>query len=186
MAAGNLPGASQNSRFLQRQRDYIKNGYGIAVARLGPGYENNTDGEKERRNAMTKKILLIDTNREYRHAMASIVRRIGYDVIQTEEIAEAIKRLASDRPDLVMMSDGVEVAAWLNTNQFPVRIPIVVYTAQQTASVMDEALSNGVVAILSKPISSADLREVLHKHLQTSRNRPRALPSPCLVSDDSL
>jgi response regulator RpfG family c-di-GMP phosphodiesterase len=115
---------------------------------LGPGYENNTDGEKERRNAMTQKIPLINTNREYRHAMASIVCRIGYDVIQTEEIAEAIKRLASDRPDLVMMSDGVEVAAWLNTNQFPVRIPIVVYTAQQTA-VMDEALSNGVVAILS-------------------------------------
>jgi len=181
MAAGNLPGASQNSRFLQRQRDYIKNGYGIAVARLGPGYENNTDGDKERRNAMTKKILLIDTNREYRHAMASIVRRIGYDVIQTEEIAEAIKRLASDRPDLVMMSDGVEVAAWLNTNQFPVRIPIVVYTAQQTASVMDEALSNGVVAILTKPISSADVGDVLRKHLNTSRNRPRPIPSPCFV-----
>jgi CheY-like chemotaxis protein len=132
---------------------------------------------------MTKKILLIDTNGEYRHAMASIVRRIGYDVIQTEEIAEAIKRLARDWPDLVMMSDGVEVAARLNTNQFPVRIPIVVYTAQQTASVMDEALSNGVVAIVTKPISSADVGDVLRKHLSTSRNRPRPLPSPCLVNE---
>ena len=141
--------------------------------------------EKRSVETMTKKILLVDNNREYRHAMASIVRRIGYDVIQTEEIAEAIKRLAIDRPDLVMMSDGVEVAAWLNTNQFPVRIPIVVYTAQQTASVMDEPLSNGVVAILTKPISSADVGDVLRKHLNTSRNRPRPLPSPCLVTEST-
>ena len=127
---------------------------------------------------MTKKILLVDNNREYRHAMASIVRRVGYDVIHAEEITEAIKRSATDRPDLVMMADSIEVAEWLKTNQLPVRIPIVVYTAQQTASWMDEALSNGAAAILTKPISSADVRDVLRKHLHTSRNRPRPIPSP--------
>jgi CheY-like chemotaxis protein len=132
---------------------------------------------------MTKKILLVDNNREYRHAMASIVRRVGYDVIHAGEIAEAIERSASDRPDLVMMADGVETLAWLKTNQFPVRIPIVVYTARQTASWMDEALSSGAVAILTKPISSAGLGDVLRKHLHTSRNRPRPLPSPRFVNE---
>jgi DNA-binding NtrC family response regulator len=130
---------------------------------------------------MTKKILLVDSDREYRHAMASIVRRVGYDVIHADEIADALERSVSDRPDLVMMADGIEVVKWLKTNQFPVRIPVVVYTAQQTASWMDEALSNGAAAVLTKPISSADVREVLHKHLQTSRNRPRPIPSPCLA-----
>ncbi|MGN6719128.1 MAG: response regulator, partial [Candidatus Binatia bacterium] len=127
---------------------------------------------------MTKKILLVDNNREYRHAMASIVRRVGYDVIQAEEIAEAIERSANERPDLVMVSDGVDVAAWLKPNQFSIRIPIVVYTAQQTASWIDEVLSNGAAAILTKPISSADVGDVLRNHLHISRNRPRPLPSP--------
>jgi CheY-like chemotaxis protein len=134
---------------------------------------------------MIKKVLLVDNNREYRHAMASIVRRFGYDVIQAEEISEATEKSTSDRPDLDMMADGVEVAAWLKTNQFPVKIPIVVYTAQQIGSRMDESLSNGVAAILTKPISSADVGDVLRKHLHTSRNRPRPLPSPCFVNEST-
>jgi CheY-like chemotaxis protein len=133
-----------------------------------------------------KKILLVDNNREYRHAMATIVRRVGYDVIQAEEIAEAIERSTSDRPDLVMMADGVELAAWLKSNQFSSRIPIIIYTVQRTGSSIDEALPNGAAAILTKPISSADLREVLHKHLHTSRNRPRPMPSPCFVNETTL
>jgi CheY-like chemotaxis protein len=134
---------------------------------------------------MSKKILLVDNNREYRHTVASMVRRVGYDVIHAEEIVEAMERLVSDRPDLLMIADGVEVAAWLKTNHLPVRIPIVVYTAQQAASWMDEVLSNGVAAILTKPIASADVRDVLRKYLNTSRNRPRPLPSPSFVNDST-
>jgi len=133
---------------------------------------------------MPKKVLLLDNNREYRHTMASIVRRIGYDVIQAEGIAEAIERLASDRPDLVMMADDVEVVAWLKTNQFPVRTPIVVYTAQ-TGRRIDEALLNGAAALLTKPILSADVEDVLRKHLHTSRIRPRPLPSPRFVNEST-
>ena len=131
---------------------------------------------------MSKKILLVDNNREYRHTIASIVRRVGYDVIHAEEILEAIERLVSDRPNLLMIADGVDVVDWLKTNHLPVSIPIVVYTAQQTASWRDEVLSNGVAAILTKPISSADVRDVLRKHLNTSRTRPRPLPSPSFVN----
>lgn len=134
---------------------------------------------------MSKKILVVDNNREYRHTMASTVRRVGYDVIHAEDLVEAIERLVSDRPDLVMMADGVEVAAWLKTNQSSVSIPIIVYTGQQTANWMDEVLSSGVAAVLAKPISSADLRDVLRKYLNTSRNRPRPLPSPSFVNDST-
>ena len=128
---------------------------------------------------MTKKILLVDNNREYRHTMASMVRRIGYDVIQAEKIAEALERSTSERPHLAMMADDIEVVAWLKASQFPVGVPIVIYTAHQAANWIDEA-SNRAAAILIKPISCADLGEVLRKHLHTSRNRPRPLPSPFL------
>lgn len=134
---------------------------------------------------MTPKILLVDNDPEYRHMIASVVRRIGYDVIQAEEITEAIERSASDRPALVMVADEVEPAAWLMTNRLPVGIPIVVYTAQQTVTWMDEALSNGAAAVLSKPISSADLRDILRKHLHISKNRPRPIPSPGFVNESA-
>jgi two-component system, chemotaxis family, chemotaxis protein CheY len=140
---------------------------------------------KGARKTMTPKILLVDNDREYRHMIASIVRRIGYDVIQAEEIAEAIERSASDRPALVMMAEDVAPAGCLKTHRFPVGIPIVVYTAQQTDTCMDEALANGAAAILSKPISSADLRVVLRKQLQTSINRPRPIPSPGFVNESA-
>jgi CheY-like chemotaxis protein len=71
---------------------------------------------------MPKKILLVDNNHEYRHVLASIVRRVGYEVIHAAEIADAVKRLVSDRPALVMIGDGVEIAG-LKSNQFSVRIP---------------------------------------------------------------
>lgn len=121
---------------------------------------------------MAKKILVVDNDREYRHAIAAIVRRVGYDVIHAEEIAEAIKKSVSDRPDLVMIADGIEVEGSLKSNQFPGGIPVVIYTAQRSSSWID-----GAAAILIKPISSADVRAVLHKHLQTSPKRPRPMPS---------
>ena len=114
------------------------------------------------------------------------MRRIGYDVIHAEEVGDAVERMVSDRPDLVMIGDGVEIAAELKSNQFPGGIPIVAYSAQRPSNWVSEALLKGAGDILTKPISSADLREVLRKHLQTSRNRPRPIPSPCFVNDASL
>ena len=132
---------------------------------------------------LMQKILLVDNNREYRQMMATIVRRVGYEVIQADELTEAMERSSSDRPDLIMMDltrpvmNGIEVAAWLKTNLFPFGIPIVVYTTQETGSWINEGLGGGAAEILTKPISSTDVGEVLRKHLPTSRNRPRPIPS---------
>jgi DNA-binding NtrC family response regulator len=48
---------------------------------------------------MTKKILLVDNDHDYRHALASIVRRMGYGAIHAEEVRDAVKRLVNDQPD---------------------------------------------------------------------------------------
>ncbi|HEX7230931.1 MAG TPA: response regulator [Candidatus Binatia bacterium] len=132
---------------------------------------------KRSAEAVLKKILLVDNNHEYRHVLASIVRRAGYEVLHAAKVADAVKRLVSDRPDLIMVGDGVEIAG-LKSNQFSVRIPMIIYGAQQTSSRPEEALSKGAADILTKRISSADVSEVLGKHLQTSQNRPRPIPSP--------
>jgi CheY-like chemotaxis protein len=140
------------------------------------------------RETTMKKILLVDNNREYRHAMATIVRRAGYDVLQADEVAQAIERSVGDRPDLIIMAvaepaiNDVEIAVWLKSNQFPFEIPVVIYTPQRTTSWISEALSNGAADVLTKPISSADVADVLRKHLPTCRNRPRPIPSPCFDS----
>jgi len=134
---------------------------------------------------MSKKILLVDNNREYRHTMASMVRRAGYDVIQAEDVNDAIEKAASDPPVLIMIADSVEIAAWLKINQLPVSTATVIYNAQRTASWRDEILANGAASILTKPISYADLRDVLRKHLHTSKKRPRPLASPCFVNEST-
>jgi CheY-like chemotaxis protein len=137
---------------------------------------------------MMQKILLVDNNREYRQMMATIVRRVGYEVIQADELTEAMERSSSDCPDLIMMEltmpvmNGIEIATWLKTNLFPFGIPIVVYTTEQAGSWINEGLRSGTAEILTKPISSTDVGEVLRKHLPTSRNRPRPIPSPSFDS----
>jgi CheY-like chemotaxis protein len=131
-----------------------------------------------------QKILLIDNDREYRQMMATLVRRAGYGVIQADEVAEANSRSLSDRPDLIMMEltlpamNGVEITAWLKCNQFPFGIPVVIYTSEQPGSCTKEALSSAAVEVLTKPISSADVGEVLCKYLPIARNRPRPIASP--------
>ena len=134
------------------------------------------------RDPIMHKILLVDNNREYRQRMAMIVRRVGYEVIQADEVTEAMERSSSDHPDLIMMEltlpamNGVEIAAWLKTNLFPFGIPVVIYTTQQPGSWI-EGLGSTAAEVLTKPISSADVGEVLRKYLPTSRHRPRPIAS---------
>jgi len=133
---------------------------------------------------MRQKILLVDSNPEYRHVMATIVRRIGYEVILSDEATKAVERVSSDRPNLIMMDpallalEGTDLTAWFKSNLSPLRIPVLIYTTLDAGSWKNEALSNGVAEVLTKPIPLADLREVLRKHLAPSGNRPRPIPSP--------
>lgn len=133
---------------------------------------------------MRQKILLVDNNPEYRHVMATILRRIGYEVILSDEAARAKERVLSDHPDLILMDpallavNGIDIAAWLKSHLYPLRIPVLIYTTPEGASWKNEALSSGAAEILTKPIPFDDLREVLRKHLSHGRNRPRPIASP--------
>jgi two-component system alkaline phosphatase synthesis response regulator PhoP len=133
---------------------------------------------------MRRKILLVDNNPEYRHVIATIVRRVGYEVIQSDQADKATERAMSDRPDLIMMDpallavDGVDIAAWLKSNLYPLKIPVLIYTSPEAGSWKNEALSSGAAEILTKPIPFSDLREILRKHLSPARDRPRPIPSP--------
>ena len=135
-----------------------------------------------------QKILLVDNNREYRQVVATIVRRVGYEVMQADEINEAVERSLNDRPDLILMQltlpalDSDEIAAWLESNLSPFEIPVVIYTSQNSGSWINEALSSGAAEVLTKPISTQDVGGALRKHLGTARNRPRPIPSPCFDS----
>lgn len=140
---------------------------------------------------MKQKILLVDKDREYRQVMATIVRRVGYQVIQADEIADAMKRALSERPDLIMMdpsllaTNGDDLAAWLRSSPFPAGIPLFIYTTQDAGSWRDEVLCSGVVEILTKPIPPTEVQQALSKRLPASRNRPRPIPSPCFEPRDS-
>ena len=130
-------------------------------------------------------ILLVDSNQDYRHMVAMIVRRVGYDVIQADNGADAMEKALSERPDLIMMEhtppamNGVEMATSLKSNLFTFDIPVVIYTTREAKN---EALCGGAANVLTKPISSTEVGQVLHKHLTKSRNRPRAIPSPRMES----
>lgn len=133
---------------------------------------------------MKQKILLVDNNHEYRQVMATIVRRVGYEVIQTDRAVKAMERASREHPDLIMMDpamlamDDIDVAAWLKNNLSPLGVPVFIYTASEAGDWKTEALSSGAAEVLTKPIPFTDLRDVLRKHLSPACDRPRPIPSP--------
>jgi CheY-like chemotaxis protein len=132
-----------------------------------------------------QKILLVDNDREYRQVLATIVRRLGYQAMQADQISEALERLSTQCPDLVITQftapcdDSVDIATWLENNLPSVNIPVVIYTSQKCGSWINQASTCGIAEVLTKPISSADLGETLRKYLGSSRSRARPIASPC-------
>ncbi|HZD39781.1 MAG TPA: response regulator [Terriglobales bacterium] len=132
---------------------------------------------------MKQKILLVDNNHEYRHVMATIVRRAGYEVIQTDKAPKAVERALSEHPDVIMMDpamlamDDGGISTWIKNNLSPLGIPVFIYSAREAGS-WNDALSSGATEVLTKPVPFTDLRDILRKHLSSTRNRPRPIPSP--------
>ena len=84
---------------------------------------------------MTKKILIVEDNKDSREILGLFLTKIGHQVIKASNSKEAISCAEAERPDLIFMDiqlpdvDGVKTTAILKQNPKTSRIPIVALTA---------------------------------------------------------
>jgi len=118
------------------------------------------------------KILVVDDDPRNVRLMESILRASGYPVIKAFDGQEALERIASERPDLVLLDvmmprmNGFEVCKRVR-DQYETRLlPVIMVTALNALEEKVQALETGADDFLSKPINKTELLAKLRSMLR--------------------
>jgi len=123
----------------------------------------------------TKKILIVDSNEDFRESLRVFIKGLGHDVFEGATGPEAIDKASRIHPDLIMIDirlpgiNADEVTARLKANRSTRNIPVVINTGWTTTCNVEErvnrALNAGAAEILYKPFQMPMLRDVLRTYL---------------------
>jgi len=107
------------------------------------------------------RVLVVDDDRALRDAVSRALRLEGYSTIDAADGAQALAKVAEQRPDAVILDlglpivDGLTVCQVLRTRGD--RIPILVLTARSEVSDRVNGLDAGADDFLSKPFALEEL-----------------------------
>lgn len=118
----------------------------------------------------TKKILIIDDDRNNILALNAVLRSKGYDCDAANGAASGLEMLMAN-PDfgLVLMDmmmpdiDGYEAMEAMNAMPSLRKIPVVAVTAQAMPGDKERCLKAGASGYVSKPINIAELEKLIHQ-----------------------
>ena len=110
--------------------------------------------------AKPPKVLIVEDNSDVRRLYAIGLNQRGYEVKLAANGAEAVERIESERPDVVLLDwlmplmDGGEVIAKLGENG-NARIPIIVISGQPPPT--EDERDARILAWLTKPVTIEEL-----------------------------
>ncbi len=124
-------------------------------------------------------ILVVDDEPKNIQVVGSMLLRHGHEVIAAHNGPDALEKLQSVRPDLILLDvmmpgmTGFEVCRHLQENPETSDIPVIFLSAAGDKSFVIEALQHGGVDYVTKPFHGAELlsRIDLHSNLQKVRRR---------------
>ncbi|KAH8656691.1 sensor histidine kinase/response regulator Fos-1/TcsA [Tricladium varicosporioides] len=120
-----------------------------------------------------KRLLLVEDNLVNRTVMLKLLKRFGFDNIDTAgDGAEAVQATLDNNPhyDLILMDismpvmDGIR--ATIEIRKAGLQVPIIAMTANALKGDVDQYLANGMSDYVSKPVDRRLLMEVLIKWLK--------------------
>ena len=132
----------------------------------------------------SSRILVVDDDHRNVRLMESILKGSGYPVIKAYDGEEALRLVATDTPDLILLDikmprlNGLELCQLLKGRYETRLLPIIMVTALNSLDDKVHALETGADDFLSKPINKAELiakvRAILRvKSLQDEVERQR-------------
>jgi len=141
-----------------------------ALFRRGKGTERRgilSGGGKV--ESVKKKVLIVEDNRMNMMLVRDILTLKGYDTIEASTGAEAIKLVATERPDVVLMDlhlpgmDGMVATRMLKGDERFMDIPVLALTAAASRLDTDEILGMGFDGCVPKPIDVERLVEEIRR-----------------------
>jgi CheY-like chemotaxis protein len=119
----------------------------------------------------SKKILIADDSRTFRHVEEELLKRKGHTLFQAENGAQAVQVAVRETPDLILLDlqmpvmDGAKALSLLKSNEKTRGIPVIMVTTLGADAQRGQLLAAGAERVLVKPIQGPDLlgaiREIL-------------------------
>jgi CheY-like chemotaxis protein len=103
-------------------------------------------------------LLLVEDNEDNRIIYSTVLRHLGYEVVEALDGVEAVALARSRLPDLILMDisipemDGWEATRVLRADATTTHIPIIALTAHALPDDRERAQAVGFTAYLAKPI----------------------------------
>jgi len=130
-------------------------------------------------------VLVVDDEPPIRRLLRTSLAASGYRIIEAEDATGAMRLLATEKPDLMILDlglpdqSGLELITEVRKTS---RVPIVVLSARHDERSKVEALDRGADDYVSKPFSMAELTARLRAALRHAFQSQGELP--VFVSDD--
>jgi two-component system alkaline phosphatase synthesis response regulator PhoP/two-component system response regulator VicR len=112
---------------------------------------------------MPKKILAVDDERHIVRLVQVNLERAGYQVVTAFDGKDALEKVESENPDLVVLDvmmpymDGFEVLQHLRKNQSTRELPVIMLTAKAQDADVFRGWQSGVDCYLTKPFNPMEL-----------------------------
>src|SRR5438094_3219233 len=112
---------------------------------------------------MPKKILAVDDERHIVRLVEVNLQRAGYNVVTAFDGKEALEKVKSEQPDLVVLDvmmpymDGFEVLRNLKADPSTAEIPVIMLTAKAQDADVFRGWQSGVHCYLTKPFNPMEL-----------------------------
>ncbi len=121
------------------------------------------------------KVLLVEDNYMNKVLVTEILTLNGYEIVEAKSGIEAIKPIASERPDVVLMDlhlpemDGITATRIIKADESLKAIPILALTAAASKGEEDDLLNKGFDGYVGKPIEVKKLLETISKSLRDKK-----------------
>ena len=117
-------------------------------------------------------VLVVEDHADTLDLIAEMLRRFGYQVRTAVTAAQAVRSVAADRPDAILLDvklpDAAGVAGLEQLRRVLPAVPIIMLTANTDAAVARETLKRGAFDYITKPFDVDRVRSVLEAALATS------------------
>jgi two-component system chemotaxis response regulator CheY len=122
-------------------------------------------------------LLVVEDSPMMRQLIAVSLRRLqGCRVIEAVDGVDALKKLTTDKIDLVItdinmpMMDGLKLVTLIRDNTRMKSLPIVIVTTEGAEADRERGLKLGANAYIAKPIQPSNLLRTVTSLLEPSRN----------------
>lgn len=111
-----------------------------------------------------QKVLVVDDSKTELMALSDILQKQGMQVRTAESGEEAMKRLAEDKPDLILMDvvmpgqNGFQLTRAISRDPLYADVPIIMCTSKNQETDRVWGMRQGARGYITKPVDAAELQ----------------------------